>query len=165
MALAVSVRFDFVDDKGKTSFTKVRVPTAWSIAQYIEFAEAMGQLYADAGTGAVTGASITFGVDISGLGLKGAAGATADIYEKARFQFNTALAGFKAFFRLPTWDETKTTIGSDVVDTADVDVAALIAAYENGIAVTGPLTIQPTDNRLNDVVSLQFAREVKRKKL
>jgi hypothetical protein len=40
MALAVSVRFDFQDQKGKTSFTKVRVPNGFSIAQYTEFAQA-----------------------------------------------------------------------------------------------------------------------------
>lgn len=163
MALAVSVRFDMIDAKSKTSFTKVRVPTGFTISQYIEFAQAMAQLITDMSNCTVTRAGITFGIDISGLGLKVAAAVLADVYEKARFQFNTAVAGFKAFFRLPGYDETKSVTGSDAVDQADPDVAALIAAYEDGIVVTGD-TISPTDSRGNDITAIQFAREVKRKK-
>ncbi len=164
MAYAIVLRFDIRDDSGKTSFTKIRVPTTFSVSQVVEFGQAMAQLIANLSIGEVYRAGITFALDLSGLGLKVAAAAAADIYEKARFQFQTGVTRFRAFFRLPTWDETLTNLGSDTVDTSDVDVAALIAGMENGIAVIGPATIQPSDGRGNDIVSLQFAKEIRTKK-
>jgi len=164
MALAVTLRFDLADQGGQTSFTKIRVQTGMTIAQYIEGAQAFAQLIADINNGVVTGASVNFSIDLSGLGLKTIANILADVYEKARFQFNTAVAGLRAKFSLPTLDENKVGAGGDTVLTSDPDVAALISAFEDGIAVTGPATIQPTDDRENDITSLQFAKAVRRRK-
>lgn len=165
MALAVTARFDFIDDKGKTSFTKVRVPVTFSLSQYGEFGVAFAQLLVDVSLCRCTGASLTFAIDLSGLGLRTVAGITADIAEKAAFLFNTAVTGLRAKLRIPTLRETLVPPGSDAIDTADVDVAAFIAAMENGIVVSGPATVEPTDDRENDITALTTAREVKRRTL
>ena len=164
MALAITVRVEFIDDKGKTSFTKVRVPNGFTLSQYGEFGTALAQLLTNISICRVTGGSLTFAMDLSGLGLRTVAGITADIAEKAAFLFNTAITGLKAKLRIPTFRETLVPPGSDAVDLADVDVAAFKTAMESGIAVTGG-TIEPTDDRENDITGLTTAREVKRRTL
>jgi len=163
MALAVAIRFDFLDGKGKTSSTKIRVPNGFTIAQYVEAAQAFAELISQFSQCQITNASITVGLDLSSATLRAAALLTSDIYHKARFQFATAVNGFRTAFNLPTFNEAKAVTGSDQIDQADIDVAALIAALENGIVVTGG-TIAPTDHRTNDVVSIEHAREIFRKK-
>lgn len=163
MALAVSIRFDFRDDKGKTSHTKIRVPNGFSIAQYTEFATAAAQIITNASFCIVTRASICVGIDLSGAGLKVAAALTSDIAHKAYMQFNTVAAGFRAKMRIPTLDEIYVIVGSDAIEQTHVNLSPYIAAMENGIAVTGPATIQPCDDRENDIVSTSIAREVFRK--
>lgn len=164
MALAVALRIDYIDDKGDTSFSKIRVPTGFSVAQYTEFAVAFCQFVADTSACQLTGASLTFGIDLSGLGLKAAAASVADVFQKGYFAFTSAAAGFFKRFRIPTFNESKVSAGSDNINTVDADVAAFINANVNGIAVTGPLTIQPMTERGHDLTALSEAREVFRKK-
>jgi len=163
MPLAVSLRFDFVDVKNKKSFTKIRVPNGFTLSQYVEAAQAFAQILTNLSNGSVTNASVTFGLDLAGLGLSTVASGLADVYQKARFQFSTVASGFRAFFRIPTFSETKVVYGSDAIDDSDIDVAAFITAMENGVVVTGG-TISPCDMRENDIAALQFAREIHRKK-
>lgn len=158
MALAVSVRFSFVDAKGKTSFTKVSVPTGFSIADYVEFAQDMSQLLANITEGQLTGASVTFGLDLSGLGLKAVASGLADAGQKAFFIFRSAVTGFRKRLSIPTLSELKVVAGSDDIDQADVDVAAFITAMEDGVVVTLG-TIAPTDSRAQDLVAVSSAKE------
>lgn len=165
MALAVSIRFDTLDDKGDTSFTKIRVPTGFSVAQYTEFAIAMAQFIANTSNCVITGASITFGIDLSGLGLKVAATSIADVFQKGYFAFASAATGFFKRFRVPTLLESVVSAGSDNIDTLLAPVAAFVNANTNGIAVTGPLTIQPQTERGHDLTALSEAREVFLKKL
>jgi len=164
MALAVTVRFDLVDDKDKTSFTKIRVPVTFSLAQYAEFGTAAAQLIANISICKITGGSLTFAIDLSGLGLRTVASIASDIAEKAAFIFGTAVTGFAAKLRLPTFNENLVPPGSDAIDLVDADVAAFVAAMEDGIVVTGD-TIQPTDDRVNDITGVTQAREVKRRTL
>lgn len=165
MALAITVRFDFLDDKGKTSFSKVRVPNGFSLAQYGEFGTAFGQLLANVSNCKVTGSSLTFAIDLSGLGLRTVASVASDVAEKAIFLWNTAVTGLKAKLRIPTFDELLIPPGSDAVDLVQADVAAFKAAMENGIVVPVAVTVQPTDGRTNDITALTEAREVKRRTL
>jgi len=163
MALAVSIRFDFVDDKGKASFTKVHVPNGFTIAQYVEFAQGFGQLLTNASSAVLTRASVVFSIDLSGATIKAAAAFAADVAQKAFFQFRTAVTGFLARMKIPTLNELKVNSGSDSINQADADVAAFITAMENGIIVTGA-TISPCDDRGNDIVDTTIAREVFRRK-
>lgn len=164
MALAVGIEIGFTDDKGKASSTVVRVPTGFSLAQYAEFGTAICQLLANISDCVITGASVNFGVDLSGLGLKVSAQPLADVAEKAQLIWNTAASGFKKIFRIPTFREALVNAGSDTINTADVDLAAYVSAIENGISVTGG-TVAPSDARGNDIVSLGEAREQFRRTL
>lgn len=163
MVLAVTVRFDFIDDKGKTSFTKIRVPTGFSIAQYGEFGLAMGQFIANISTCRMTGASLSFNVDLAGLGLKAVATAVADTAQKGYFSFLSAATGFFKRIRIPTFNEALVNQGSDGIDTVDPAVMAFTSAMTSGIVVTGG-TVEPVTERGHDLVSLNDAREVFRRK-
>jgi hypothetical protein len=164
MAIAISLEFAFVDDKGETSSTTVRVPNGFTLAQYGEFGFAMAQLFADASGCAITGVSINFALDLSGLGLKTVANALSDVAEKAQFIWNTVTGSIKKIFRIPTFSESLVQAGTDAVDTADLAVAAFVTANTNGIVVTGG-TVAPTNSRDNDVVSLASARQQFRRTL
>jgi len=163
MALAVAVRFDFIYAKGKTSFTKIRVPTGFTIAQYQEYGEAKAQLISNISSCRITNASLTFSIALGGLSLKTVAAAVADVSQKGYFAFASAVNGFFKRFRIPTFDEARVNANSDTIDTIHASVAAFQAAMENGIVVTGG-TIQPTTERVQSIVSLSDAREVFRKR-
>lgn len=164
MAFAVTARFDFLDDKNKTSFTKVRVPTGLSITDMLEFAQAMAQLLANLSAGQITRASISIGLDLSAATIKPVIiSQAADTLKKGFFQFKAALdARFKMRMKIPAFSETKIVAGSGEVNQVDAAVAAFMTAMEDGIPVTSA-TIQPTTNRANDIDSLDFAREIFRK--
>lgn len=163
MALAVTLRVQVQDSKGKASFTKIRVPTGFSIPNYIEFAQGMLQLIANMQVGVITSASITFALDLTGLGLKVIAGVLSDTAQKGYFAFASAVTGFFKRFRVPTFREDLVAVGSDAIDTSAPEVAAFVAAMESGIVVTGG-TIAPVTEREQDLVALTDAREVFRRK-
>lgn len=163
MALAITVRFDFVDDSGKTTFTKLRVPTGPSIDQLVEFAQSAGQIFATASECEITNISLTF-TFTPPAGLAIAAQPLIDIAAKAAFQFRTVVSGLFAKFRIPTLDDAQVVGGSDDVDVSDPLVSPLISLVENGAVVSGPATILFTNNREHAVSTLAFAREQFRKK-
>jgi len=158
MALAITMRFDFEDDKGKSSSTKIRLPSGFSIANYVEFGQAAAQLLVNASTGSLTGATITFNVSLDALGLKTVPSAVSKVARKLYLQFTTAVTGFLGKTLFPSLAESKVISGSDDVDQADVDVAALVSALEDGIAVTlGTMTF--TNGRGHDLVTATDAKE------
>lgn len=163
MVLAVSIRYQFIDGEGDTSFTKIHVPTGFSIAQYTEFAIAFGQLLANITDGGITSASFCVGLDLSSSTIKAVVTTGADIAQKALFGFGTILAGFRTKLKLPAFRTALITSGSDSVDQSHADIVAFSSAMEDGIVVTGG-TISPTDLRGNDVDALNYAREFFRKK-
>jgi len=163
MALAVAVRFDMIDNKGKTSFTKVRIPTGFTIAAYTDFAQQMAQLISNVTQCQITRASFCVGLDLSGGTFKAVANALSDIAQKGFIGFSTAVAGLRTKIKLPALDETVVLSGSDALDQANANVAALLTGFENGITVTGG-TISPTDMRQNDITTTDYARELFRKK-
>lgn len=162
MAYAVTARFDFVDQKGKSSFTKIRIPTGFSFAQYTEFIQDAAQLLADTSVGILTGASFTVSLDLSGSTIKAVANTLSDVAEKAFFQFGSAVSGFFSRLNLPAIDETYIPVGTDAVDTAHPDIAAFTATMIDGIAITSG-TLQPVTDRGDDLVSVDIAVEQFRK--
>lgn len=163
MALAITIRFDFQDEAGHTSFTKLRVPTGPSLAQLIEFGQAAGQVWANASDAEITNISLTF-TFTPPAGLKASAVALLDIAQKAAFQFTTAVSGFFAKFRVPVVQDVKFVGGSDDLDVSDPLISPFITLIENGAVVTGPATILFTDGRANPISTLAFAVEQFRKK-
>lgn len=164
MALAVNLRFDFVDDKNGKSHTNVKVPTGFTIANYLEFGQGMAQLLSNLSAAQITRASVTFAIDLSTAVIKAVASGLSDVAQKAFFMFRSAVAGFYNRLKLPAFSESKIISGSDSVDTSDPDVSAFIAAMENGLSVTGG-TIAPSDDRENDLAALHIAKEQFRRTL
>lgn len=159
MALAITCRFDTIDNKGKTSFTKVRIPTGFALADMLDFAVQMAQLLANILTTQITRAGICVSLDLSTSTIKANPLSGADAAQKGFFGFATGVTGFRTRMRLPAFNETLVNAGSDTIDQSDTDVAAFITAMEDGIVVTGG-TVSPTDNRENDIVSTDYAREI-----
>lgn len=158
MALAFTLRFDFIDDKGKESFSKMRLPTGFTLAQYVEFGQAAAQLWSNVSQAAITGVSISFNVDLSGAALKTVASAVTSVAKKLWLRFQTAVTGFGAKTLFPGLRETQVIAGSGDVDQTDVDVAAVISLMEDGIAVTGG-TMTFTNNRAHDITAVSSGTE------
>lgn len=158
MGIAIKIIYTARDDKGKTATTEVKVPTSYSIAQYIEFAQSMAQLLDAIMDGKITSANFCVGVDLSGLGLKALPTSGSDVEEKGFFQYTTD-GGFQTSMQIPAFEEALIVAGSDAIDVLQADVLAFDTAMLTGIAVTGPATIQPSDEREDDIQSRDFARE------
>ncbi len=167
MALAVSVTFNFVDSKGKTSTTKIRVPTGFSVAQYTEFAIAAAQLLTNGSLAKITSVSFAVGVDLSGATIRSAAQGAADIAQKMLIVIRSSISGLFARLNIPTANEAKVLDSSDAFDTSDSAIAALITALEDGISVplptTGTVTVTPRDRRENPLDTVSEVRETFRR--
>lgn len=163
MALAVAINFVIKDSKGKSSKSVLHVPTGFTMAQYLEFATAAGQILADASTGEIMSISVGVNLNLATATIRAAALTGADIAQKAFFAVRSVVNGLIAKFYVPTLAETNVLVGSDELDTADADVAALMTIYEDGVDIGGAVFIQPCDERENDLASVSQAREVFRK--
>jgi hypothetical protein len=155
MARAIDVTFTIRDGKNKTSKTVVHVPTGFSIAQYGEFAVAMGQVIANLLDGEIMDISVSIPINLSGATIRAVAQVTADIAKKVIFGLGSAVAGLFSRQSIPTYDEENHTLaGSDQLDFADPDVAAYIALLETGSGTA------PVDARNNDITDVTYGREV-----
>lgn len=158
---AVSININFIDSKGKSSNTKVRIPTGLTIAAITTFATDCAQAFADFSSCRITSVKACVGIDISGLGLQTAASAQADTSEKGFFNMRTAGNTYAKMF-LPTFAESLVVANSDQIDTTDPDVAAFVTALESGLTTTGGV-MAPVDLRDNDIVEVTEERELFRK--
>jgi hypothetical protein len=155
---AVTINFTLTDAKGKSRMTKVRVPTGFHPSAYGEFALAMGQIIANLSDGAITEISIGIPLDISTASIKLIAETFADAAKKVFFGALSTVSGLFAKFIIPTYDETFTVSGSDDVDVAAPEVAALIALIESGTTIGGT-PIAPVDKYDNSLDDVNIARE------
>lgn len=162
MALAATINVTIADAKGKSSITKIRVPNGFTITQYAEAGVALAQLIANLSEGVITEVSVSLPVSLSGATIRAAAMSIADVAKKALFMARSSITGLFGKFFIPTYNEINTVSGSDQLNDADADVAALVAIIENGINVSG-VFIQPCDLRGNDLVDVSEAREIFRK--
>jgi len=156
--LAIAINFTVRDAKGKSSLTKVHVPTGFTVPDYVEFATAFGQLICDICEGELTDISVSIPLSLSGATIRAAALVTADIAKKALLMAGSAVAGLFARFTIPTYDESHTLPDTDAIDMADAEVAALVAVIETGVGGIAPVDLRDSD--LTDVLS---AREIFRK--
>lgn len=158
MALAVSLRVDFIDNKGKTSFTKFRVPSGRTLSEYTVWALAHLQKLLNISTGRITGASICLGIDTGALGLSTTASSVSNVGVKGAFRFNTSQSGFYAKTNIPALAESKVIAGSDNIDQSDADVIAYMADLTGGVSVTGG-TMVFTNGRGHTITSIRTAKE------
>lgn len=160
MALALTANFTFRDDKGKTSSTKIRIPTSVTIAQALEFTQDAAALIAIASNAVITDASISVDISTFALGFKTVIGITADFFQKALFTLRTSVNGLFSKISVPTFNEDLVVAGTDQVDLTDPDVAAFVTALEDGIDDGLGGFIQPIDRRGNGIAEVSAAREV-----
>jgi len=158
MALAPKIIVSIRDNKGKVSTTEIKIPTGITLSNMIEFAQGIVQLIDAITTGVIVGVSIGISVDTSGLGLTAAAGSTADVEEKGRFQFQTT-GGFFTTVNIPCFSDVDVLPGSDAIDQAEVNVAAFIAAMTGGLTLVDTSVVQPSDSREDDITTLVSALE------
>lgn len=156
MALAAQIVYTVIDDSGDRGTTSVSVPNSFSLSQFGEFASSMATLVDALLSGKLESAEICFGVDISGLSAN-LETLNSDVEAIGAFQFRTS-EGLPVTLNVPALQETLVTAGSDDIDQADLDVAALIAAMEDGLATSGG-TISPCDVGEVDIVNTDYARE------
>ncbi len=160
MAHAVKIIYTIEDDKGKQATCFVQLPTNLLLADYIEFAEEMGDLINNITVGAIVNVGIAFTVDISGYGWAASPGATSDIEEKGYFQFRTA-GGFFTGIKIPALSDLLVVGGSDLLDETEADISDFIDAMEDGIVLPVLTTlVKPSDSREDDITLKVFAREV-----
>lgn len=157
---SIGVNFAFIDDKGDTSTTKVKIPTGLTIPGIVAFAQSAAQLFADFSTCRVTKVTACIGIDLSGLGLLASPTAQSDVSEKGLFNMRTASNTYARMF-VPTISESLVVANSDALDPADADVIAFTTALEDGILTTGG-TIVPVDTRGNEITEVTEAREFHR---
>lgn len=162
MPLATSITFNFRDQKNKKSRAVIRIPSTVTITNAQNFATDAAQLLANASTGQITGAEVTFSLDLSTGLLPAIVSTFASVTEKALFSFRSAVGGLFKRMLIPTLDETDAvSAGTDLVDLTDPEIAAFIAATEDGVTITtGALVVQPKDKYGNDLVSTSVAREI-----
>lgn len=163
MPLAVAITVTVTDAEGRSATTKVRVPTGYSLAQYTEFAQGLGNAIGATCSGQITHIGAAFGLDLTGLSLKVVAAIASDVYQKAQFIFNSAVNGFRKLFRLPALNESKVASASSSLNLADPDVAAVVSAFEDGVLTTEG-TMPILDARGNDLTGLSKATEKFRSK-
>ena len=139
--------------------TEVKVPTTLTAVQLIEFAQQMAILMDAVTIGQIVNVGVVLAVDISGLGLTGAPGSTADVEEKGVFMYN-AVGGFRTTVQVPCLADTDVIPGSDEIDLTDADILAFNTAMISGLLLpVGAITVSPTDSREADITSLDWARE------
>lgn len=157
MPIAVTLNFTLEDDKGKSSKTEIKVPTGFTISDYVEFGQGAAQLIANISDAQVTNCSVSFGVDLSSLGLKAVAAAVSNVAVKMQGIWNTA-SGLIAKWLVPSPHDTQVATGTDDFDQADVNVAPVITAMEDGIAVTLG-TMQFTNGRGDDISAVSTLKQ------
>lgn len=160
--LAVSLIFTFKDEKKKTSSTKVRVPSTFAFNQYLEFAAAAAQVFANMSTAELVDVSVAVSLDLSGASLRTIATQFSDVFQKVLLSVRSAVVGLFARFNIPTFDDANVLDESDVLDIVDPDVAALITLIEDGLD-DGGVFIIPVDRRENALSEVSLAVEKFRK--
>ena len=156
MALALIAQVDYVDGKNKSSFTRVRVPTGFTIAQYTSFVLDLAQAVKNISGCLITGASINLSFSLEGLGLNTIASSAANVAAKMFLKIKSAVAGFFAKMSIPTFlGDTLVVAGTDEIDLADTDVATLVTLLEDGNG-----TVIPCDKYGNALSTTDIAREL-----
>ena len=149
--------FEVEDASGDKATTSVKVISTTTVTLMEGFASGFATALNNIIAGKILSAAASLGVDISALTGNGV-GDLADVEHIGKFEF-LSLLGFRTKLNIPALSEI--TLGattSDSLDQAQVSIAALIAAMEDGVSVTGAL-IQPCDIGESDLVSVVFARE------
>ena len=149
--------FEIEDASGDKASTSVKVDAATTVTLMTGFVQGFATALNNIIGGKILSAAAFLGVDISAL-TGNLIDGDSDVEHVAKFEFLSS-GGFRVKVNIPAMDETTLfATSSDSLNQAQTDVAAFIAAMEDGISVTGAL-IQPCDIGESDLTNVVFARE------
>lgn len=150
MTIPLGLTISIEDGKGETGSFVVFLPSTATLAEVETFWAGFDNLI----SAIVTGGNIRATLNIPLDPLAIAASATSDVQEKAYAAFADA-ENFLKSIAIPTIDEAVFLAGSKLVDLANVDVAAFVAAMLNGIAGG----IQPVTSHDVSLFAIKAMRE------
>jgi len=149
--------FEIEDASGDKSTTSVQLVNTTTVVNATGFAVAFATALNNLISGIIRSCAAFLGVDISAL-TDNLMSDTADVEHIGKFEFLTD-GGNRVKLNLPCLDEILVgTTTTDAINQSQADVAALIAAMEDGINAGGAL-IEPCDVGEDDIVSVVFSRE------
>lgn len=158
--MTIAIRYGIQDEKGDTSVLTFHVNDTLTITQLQELNISIQNLLKDGAApelllgGIVTaGAVLNLPVQVG----KEVVNDLSRVEYGALFDF-LVTGGFHTSFRLPTFNEAFVVDGGRDVDQTATEVAALINAVINGIAVTGGTALFQ-DYRGTDITSISSAAE------
>lgn len=155
--MAVEVVYTIQDKSGDEATTSVKLATNTPIASVNGFAVGFATALNNIIYGKIISAAAYILASISGLANNTIA-AVSDVEHIGKFEFLTQ-GGDRVKVNIPALGENGVQAwGSDELNQAETNVAAFIAAMENGIAVTGG-TLSPCDIGESSIVDTIFARE------
>jgi len=156
MAVAFEIIATISDESGDPATTTIKVPSGFSLAQYVEFAAQMGTILDAMLAGRLESLDLALTADLSAL-TANIAGAASDVEELGRFSFRTG-DNRPVKLNVPALNESLVAVGTDDLDLVDPAIAAVESMMTDGLAVTGG-TISPCDVGEDDIISLEYARE------
>jgi hypothetical protein len=159
MALAPSITYTLADGDGDTAATAVYVPIGDTLVRYGEFAVVHAETMEPLVLGVFQPTAIlSIPVDISAL-TGNVAAAESDVEQIAQFSFaDTDNEPVKV--NVPGCNVLQhVVVGSDALDLADADIAAFISMMEDGIEITGAVTVSPSGIAESDIVDTFYARK------
>lgn len=146
----VHVGFRIADADGDTSSMSVQVPLgALTLAHLVEFAEELAVLIDDSIDGVIQAITVATAVSLPG-GLQASPVAGSEVQKGGLLSFVAAGTPYRWSVRVPAMTPAKFT--GNLVDDTDSDIAALIAAFEDGLDSSGT-TVSPCDKYENDLTA------------
>lgn len=153
MAIAPKIRFKVTDNDGDPANTEIYVPSGFTIAQYGTFANAYANAMDDIALGKVDPkGTMTIPVDITGL-TGNTLDPASDVEQIAAFQF-LSVSGEPIDINVPGLLLADVVAGTDGLNTADTEIAALITLIETGDGTVAPCAVNE-----DDITSLLYARK------
>lgn len=156
--MALKIVYEVEDRSADKSTTEVKVAGNQVISNLNIFASGYATALNKIIGGIIRSATAYLNPDISSL-VGNVASPFSDVENYAKFQF-IALNGIRVELGIPAMDENllgATT--TDSIDQSQPDVAAFLAAMEDGLTVSGGDTIRPCDIGESPLENTVFARE------
>lgn len=154
----VEIFYRVLDAKGKNGTTTQSFPIAVDIAVLQDYLRGMGQFIDAVIKGQIVAAGVSLTIDLATItGIKTAPLADSDREEGAEFAFTVAGGGLTGF-RLPTFDEAFLVSGTNLVDTADAAIIALVDRVTEGHTL-GIINVSPSNIYGSDIEALASATE------
>lgn len=152
--MSIRTFYTVKDGKGDASTITIDIPDNTATANIVLFTQQMASLLDDLIAGGIT--EIGFSLPVPWVAQ--VPDAASDLQEAAQFIFRTA-GGFIKRMRIPSIWENKFSAGTRLVNQAETNVAAFIAAMEDGIEVVAGTTVSPENAHGEDVELLESAVE------